>query len=107
MLSKEFSELFDSLTGDLEQTFVNKASDYATKDVLSNFKILSTLSNILHINVNTPMGYALFMVVMKLHRICNLLFIQQTTPKNESVYDSFKDLIGYATLALAIYTETI
>ena len=93
------------ITKDLETTLANKASDYATDDTLSNFKVLSNLAELLQIDIKAPIGYALFMVLMKLHRICNLLFINKTLPNNESVYDSFKDLVGYAILALAIYKE--
>ena len=107
MYAEEFSKVFKELVADLEATLVNKASDYATDDVLSNFKVLSRLASELKINVTTPLGYALFMVLMKLHRICNLLFIQHSTPKNESVYDSFKDLDGYSILALALYEEKL
>ena len=106
MQQEEFAGIFYDLTKDLETTLANKASDYATDDTLSNFKVLSKLAKILHINVKTPIGYAVFMMLMKLHRVCNLLFINKTLPKNESVYDSFKDLVGYTILALALYQET-
>ena len=107
MKQQDFGVIFYDLFKDLEKTLSAKKADYATEDVLSNFKIVSKLAKVFQIEVNTPIGYACFMVLMKFHRICNLLFINRSEPKNESVYDSFKDMIGYAILALALHKEEV
>ena len=104
MDSSEFGAFFYEKVEELEVTLGNKGHDYATEDVLSNFKRLSKLAKLLGLDVTTPLGYSLFMVLMKLDRICNLFF-RNKTPKNESISDSFRDLIGYSFLAWAIYSE--
>lgn len=82
----------------------SKGNDYATEDVLSNFKRLATASKALNINTQTPVGYALFMTLMKLDRISNLLSSNKT-PSNESVDDSFGDGVNYLKLAWLCYKE--
>lgn len=106
MNSEDFGTLFYEVFNDLEKTLANKGHDYATEDVLSNFKRLSKLASILGITLDTPVGYALFMVLMKLDRICNLIFSNKN-PKNESVKGSFTDLLGYTILAMSLYEEGI
>lgn len=106
MNSSEFGKLFRSVWKDLEETMANKSHDYATEDILSNFKRLSKAATILGITLDTPMGYALFMVLMKLDRVNNL-FSKNTAPKNESVKNSFTDLLGYTLLAIALDEEVV
>ena len=101
-LTNNFQETFETLSGIL----LKKGNDYATEDALSNFKRLSSAANILGIDVKTPIGYSLFMVLMKLDRINNLL-TSGKTPKNESVADSFNDLLGYGFLSKCIYMESV
>jgi len=81
-----------------------KRNDYATEDVLSNFKRLSQVASIIGIDVHTPSGYALFMVLLKIDRINNLL-TSGKTPSNESVDDSFFDGINYLKLAYCTFKE--
>ena len=104
MNSQQFGLIFYETVKDLETTLVAKANDYATEDVLSNFKRLSNAAKALDINVQTPVGYSLFMSLMKLDRINNLTKVEKET-KFESVEDSFKDLLGYVMLAHAIFLE--
>jgi hypothetical protein len=106
MRSQTFNKFLSEKLSDIEETLGKKGHDYATEDMLSNFKRLSKLSKILGINTTTPLGYALFMVLMKLDRICNI-FYRKRSCKNESLSDSFRDLIGYALLAWAIYEEQL
>jgi hypothetical protein len=96
--------IIDGMDNRLKEVIVSKSGDYATEDVLSNFKRLSTAASGLGINVNTPTGYALFMVLMKIDRINNLVSSRKL-PSNESVEDSFGDGINYLKLAYCCYLE--
>ena len=81
-----------------------KGADYATEDVLSNFKRISSAAKAINLDITTPYGYALFMILMKIDRINNLTK-NEKEPKNESVEDSFIDAINYFQLALLCYKE--
>ena len=104
MNSTEFATRLEGVFKRLETVLLKKGHDYATTDVLSNFKRLSRAASILNIDVRTPVGYALFMCLMKLDRINNLV-TQEKKPENESVEDSFVDNLGYTILALSLYME--
>ena len=82
----------------------SKGSDYAGYDVLSNFKRLSRVADILHVDIRKPEGYAMFMALMKIDRILNLTNSGRA-PNNESVDDSFMDLHNYIDLTRAILHE--
>lgn len=97
-------QLIKELDDSLINVLISKGSDYATEDVLSNFKRLGAAAKALNIDVQSAHGYALFMVLMKLDRINNLVSSGKT-PSNESVADSFGDLINYAKLDYCIITE--
>lgn len=77
----------------------SKSHDYATEDILSNFKRRALLFDILEIDITTPHGVALGDAVLKVDRICNLLFRRKDKPKHESVKDSIIDLKNYIDLA--------
>jgi hypothetical protein len=106
MTPEERIKLFREQSSKKEAILISKGSDYATTDVLSNFKRLSEMSSILNLDTRTPEGYALFMVLMKLDRICNLL-TSNKTPSNESVEDSFNDMDNYSFLAQCILKEKL
>lgn len=97
-------ELVKDIDNQMINVLVSKSNDYATVDVLSNFKRLATASKALNINVNTPSGYALFMVLLKIDRINNLI-TSGKTPSNESIEDSFGDGINYLKLAYCLVKE--
>lgn len=81
-----------------------KGADYADEDVLSNFKIVSSVIKLLKIDAQTPEGYAQLMVILKICRINNLL--DKATPAaNEPLEDSFLDGINYFILAYLNYKE--
>ena len=82
----------------------SKGADYATVDVLSNFKRVSDIVKSMNLSIDTPVGYALFMTLMKIDRINNLIS-NNKIPNNESVEDSFKDGINYFKLAYLNYIE--
>lgn len=97
-------ELIKEIDDKLLTIIKNKGNDYATEDVLSNFKRLSKASKELNINTQTNVGFALFMTLMKIDRVSNLLNSEKT-PANESVNDSFEDGINYLKLAYLCHIE--
>lgn len=87
------------------QILKKKGNDYSkTCDTLSNFKEMSVLANILGIKVSEPEGYCLMFVLIKLHRICNLIY-QGVKPKNESINDSIDDMQNYLELLRGLLNE--
>lgn len=105
MNKDEFETVFNETVDILNRVLNRKRNDYATQDVLSNFKRNAKFAELLNIDMTRPEGYALFMVMMKLDRVCNLLFSEKE-PANESISDSIVDMLGYAMLADAILKET-
>lgn len=97
-------ELVGELTKKLTDIMVSKGEDYATEDVLSNFKRMSAAAAALNLDVRTPYGYALFLSLLKIDRINNLL-INSKTPNNEGIDDSFFDGINYEILAYLCYKD--
>jgi len=75
-----------------------KTHDYATDDMLSNFKRVSTLVKTLDIDVGTPHGIGIVYILLKLDRLCNLLFRRKSKPKNESLQDTVDDILNYMEL---------
>lgn len=104
MIRKEQINLIESLDSRLIEVLKSKGEDYATEDVLSNFKQVSSASKVLNIDVGDPTNYALFMCILKIARLTNLIN-NNKTPNNESIDDSFVDLIGYAKLAYCNYKD--
>jgi hypothetical protein len=88
----------EKLDGDLLNILKSKGKDYADTDVLSNFKIVSEIVKLAKINTELPEGYSMLMVILKIVRIWNLKQSGKT-PENESLLDSYKDLINYCKLS--------
>jgi len=101
---EQFDILFREKVDKLQDILSSKRNDYATEDVLSNFKRNATFAELLNIDMIRPVGYALFMVMMKLDRMCNLLFSEKE-PQHESIQDTLTDLMGYTILASALLEE--
>lgn len=104
MTKEEEIKLIKELDDNLIKVLESKGHDYATEDVLSNFKRISEAAKALDINVQTPLGYALFMVLLKIDRINNLTSSGKT-PNNEGIDDSFGDGINYFKLGYCIHKE--
>jgi hypothetical protein len=88
----------DELNKELTEILNKKKSDYADEDVLSNFKIVSEIVKLAKVDSTKPEGYAMLMVILKIVRIWNLKESGKT-PENESLLDSYKDLINYCKLS--------
>jgi hypothetical protein len=104
MNKTEQFEILKDVDAKSNALLLGKAQDYATDDVLSNFKRLSSSINSIGIKINTPEGYALFMALMKIDRINNLIS-NGKEPSNESIEDSFVDGINYLKLAYLCIKE--
>lgn len=84
-----------------------KGADYATEDVLSNFKRMADAVKILRIDPTTPYGIALVYAMLKIDRLCNLLS-KGTKPQNEALRDTVDDLKTYMDLLEAcLYEEAV
>ncbi len=77
-----------------------KGDDYAnTKDCLQNFKKVAVLLDTLSIDTSKSYGVALIYAMLKIDRLCNLIFRQKTDkPKNEAISDTIDDLQNYIDL---------
>lgn len=83
-----------------------KAHDYASEDVLSNFKRMARHVENFGVDVSTADGTALYMVIHKMDRLCNLLYRRQDEPKNESLRDTIDDMKNYIDLMEEILVES-
>ena len=81
-----------------------KSHDYATEDILSNFKRVSLILKTLNVNCQSPQGYCLALIILKLDRLCNLLNSSKA-PKYESINDTFNDLQNYIDLLCSIVSD--
>ena len=97
-------ELYKELDEKIMKIAESKAHDYATEDVLNNFKSVSAAAKALNLDVHNPTNYALFMVLLKIARITNITN-NNKYPRHESVKDSFIDGINYFKLAYCNYRD--
>lgn len=104
MNRKEYESLVtESLKRRLELAR-RKGADYATKDVLSNFKRMAQVIGILRVDPAKPHGVALVYALLKIDRLCNLLS-KNVKPQNESLRDTIDDLKNYVDLLEACLME--
>ncbi len=104
MTSQEQLELIEKLDNKTLGLIKSKSNDYASEDVLSNFKIVSNVIKTIGIDPATPEGYATLMVILKFVRIWNLK-TEGKDIKNESLLDSYEDAINYLKLAYCCEVE--
>lgn len=98
------AELIQSVHEKRLRLFGAKRSDYATEDVLSNFKRMCNMCHILNINPSrSSEDAALFLILLKMDRYCNL---RGREAANESVEDTVMDWHNYIDLCYACRTET-
>lgn len=104
MILEEQVAIIEKLDEKLITILKSKGKDYGNEDTLSNFKRMSQIVNTLNLDLKKPIGCALFMTLMKIDRIANLIS-KDGDPENESLEDSFIDLIGYAKLTYCLNKE--
>ena len=76
----------------------SKGHDYANgDDVLKNFKEMHQLIKLLGVDTSKIEGIHMFYLLLKIQRLCNLLFSGKTA-KNESIQDTLIDLRNYTDL---------
>jgi hypothetical protein len=98
-------ELYDQRNVKRWELRVRKCKDYSsTEDIHFNFNQRALLIDILKPNLAKPSQVALFDAVLKIQRIVNLLN-QNKDVQNESVEDSFTDLLNYVDLSLEILLD--
>ena len=74
-----------------------KGNDYAGDDVLLNFKQMHSMMSLLKIDMSKIEGTHMFYILLKIQRLCNLIF-NDKTPNNESLNDNLEDLENYIKL---------
>lgn len=105
MKEEEYLEILENSIKRRREIHSKKTKDYATKDVLSNFKRVAKLMEILEIDTTVPHGVACMYILLKMDRFCNLVFRQKVEPKNESVEDTIDDWKNYLDLMEGNYIE--
>lgn len=103
METKDFEYMVNQGHQDRMKLMLKKRTDYATEDFLANFKRMQTLCSVLGIEpARSPVDCALFLVLLKIDRWCNL---RRTggikNPRNESLRDTWLDGHNYWDLAYA------
>lgn len=88
-----------------------KAHDYSTDDdVLSNFKTVAGICGVFAkygtpIDTTTPLGCAMFLIILKLTRIMVLITLRKGAAANEPLGDSFVDAEVYLEIANELAEE--
>ena len=102
MTSEKRKEMFTEFTDNMAQVLLSKGSDYATQDVLSNFKLAGGIAN--QQSENYAAISCLNMIATKVARLGNLLS-KSDSVKNESVEDSVLDMANYTFLLNCILKD--
>ena len=102
---EKFQKKWTEFNAKREDILVRKSADYATEDILSNFKRVNVLCSILGIDTSkSPVYCALYLCVHKLDRFTNLLR-DSKEPMNESIEDTLVDLHNYLDHAFMLLEE--
>ena len=98
MKQEEQLKFVESLNEKGIELLKSKGHDYASSgDVLKNFKQMRELLSLLEVNMSTLEGTHMFYLLLKIQRLCNLLFSDKVA-KNESIQDTLIDLRNYTDL---------
>lgn len=81
-----------------------RGHDYATEDILSNFKRMAEICKIWKVDVTKPEDCAFFLRLLKIDRERNLL-TSGKDPKGERLEDTFQDDQNYLDLMRALIQE--
>jgi len=84
-----------------------KGHDYASReDCLTNFKKRSQILSILKVDTSKAYGVAINDIVLKIQRLCNLLFPEPRKASNEALRDTIAyDLPNYIDLLKEILID--
>jgi len=105
MKISDFLQMVENDNTKLIDTLSRKGDDYADdKNALSCLETVSALCDLLNIDAKTSYGVAMVLEIVKIVRMCNLMF-EERTPKNDSLADSFADAHGYLHLAKACFAS--
>ncbi len=104
MKIEDFEALVNCWHRDRLCVMFKRGYDYATEDILSNFKRLSAICTIWKLDITKPCDCAFFLLLLKIDRIRNLLSSQKE-PKGERLEDSFRDAQNYLDLIRALIEE--
>lgn len=108
MKEEEYLKIVDESYKRRRKIHQNKTKDYATEDVLSNFKRVAEIMKILEIDPTCAHGVACIYILLKMDRFCNLVFRKKgKKPNNESVEDTIDDWKNYLDLLEGCYKEHI
>ena len=77
---------------------LKKGHDYATENWLSNFERVAEYMKLFEVDMTTSHGVALFHLIHKLDRLCNLVYRVKDKPENESIKDTILDAKNYIDL---------
>ena len=97
MDQKQQLTLIESINNKGIELLKTKGHDYADEDVLKNFKQMHQLCDLLEIDLSKVEGVHMFYILLKVQRLCNLLFSNKVA-KNESIEDTLIDLRNYTDL---------
>jgi hypothetical protein len=104
MNQKQQLELVEQINAKGIELLKSKGHDYAGEDILKNFKQLNAACELFEIDVSKIEGVHMFYILIKIQRICNLLFSGKQG-KNESIQDTLIDLRNYVDLLNCTLTE--
>jgi hypothetical protein len=91
-------EFIEKLNANAIAVMKSKGHDYASgQDVLKNFKQMHQAIEMFGIDMSKVEGVNMFYVLLKIQRLCNLLFSNKVA-KNESIQDTLMDLRNYVDL---------
>ena len=79
---------------------LKKAHDYAIdENIHRNFETMAQLIKLLNVDTTTPEGTTIFYILLKIDRLCNILFRKKGKVKNETLEDTVAiDLPNYTDL---------
>lgn len=104
MSQDEQLKLIQSINEKGIELMKSKGHDYAGIDILKNFKQMHAMCELLGIDLSKIEGVHMFYILLKIQRLCNLLFSNKQA-KNESINDTLIDLRNYVDLLNCTLTE--
>jgi hypothetical protein len=103
MKIEDFLQMVEDDDMKLLDTLSAKGDDYAgDENALRCFETTAAMCDMLNIDAKTPHGVAMILEIVKITRMCTLMF-EERNPKNEALTDSFADAHGYLHLAKACF----